>query len=97
MSKFAVDPGHGCYLDTGAEGHLNEQNCALDIANRVINKLQMLGHQAWNARPSSASSVTNSLQQRCDSATNADYLISMHLNEVKYLHRRKKVDNICKK
>ncbi|MTK11091.1 MAG: cell wall hydrolase [Clostridiaceae bacterium] len=80
MSKFAVDPGHGCYPDTGAEGYLNEQNCALDIANRVISKLQILGHQAWNVRPSSASSVSNSLQQRCDSAANADYLVSIHLN-----------------
>jgi N-acetylmuramoyl-L-alanine amidase len=80
MSKFAVDPGHGCYPDTGAEGYLNEQNCALDIANRVISKLQILGHQAWNVRPSSASSVSNSLQQRCDNASNADYLLSIHLN-----------------
>ena len=80
MSKYAIDPGHGCYPDTGAEGFLNEQNCALDIANRVISKLQSLGHEAWNARPSNASSVTDSLQQRCDSAANADYLVSIHLN-----------------
>ncbi|WML35330.1 N-acetylmuramoyl-L-alanine amidase [Clostridium sp. OS1-26] len=80
MSKFAIDPGHGCYSDTGAEEYLNEQNCALDIANRVISKLQSLGHTAYNVRPSSASSVTNSLQQRCDNAVNADYLVSIHLN-----------------
>lgn len=80
MSKFAIDPGHGCYPDTGAEGYLNEQNCALDIANKVISKLQSLGHEAWNVRPSSASSVTDSLQKRCDSASNSDYLVSIHLN-----------------
>lgn len=80
MSKFAIDPGHGVYPDTGAEGYLNEQDCALDIANRVINKLQIAGHQAWNVRPSSAWSVSNSLQQRCNNAVNADYLVSIHLN-----------------
>lgn len=80
MSKFAIDPGHGCYPDIGAEGYLNEQNCALDIAIKVISKLQLLGHQAWNVRPASAASVTDSLQKRCDSAANADYLVSIHLN-----------------
>lgn len=80
MSKFAIDPGHGLYPDTGAEGYLNEQNCALEIANKVISKLQSLGNGAWNVRPSSASSVTNSLQKRCDGAANADYLVSIHLN-----------------
>lgn len=85
MSKFAIDPGHGDVNgslggDGGAVGYLVEQNCALDIANKVISKLQALGHQAWNTRPSSASSVTDSLQKRCDSANNADYLVSIHLN-----------------
>lgn len=80
MSKFAIDPGHGFYPDTGAEGYLNEQNCALDIANKVVSKLQALGHIAFNVRPSSASSVTESLQKRCDASANADYLVSIHLN-----------------
>lgn len=85
MSKFAIDPGHGDVNgslggDGGAVGYLNEQNCALDIANRVITKLQALGQEAWNVRPSSAYSVTNSLQKRCDSADGADYLASIHLN-----------------
>lgn len=85
MSKFAIDPGHGDVNgslggDGGAAGYLNEQNCALDIANRVITKLQALGHEAWNVRPSSAYSVTDSLQKRCDSADGADYLASIHLN-----------------
>lgn len=80
MSSYAIDPGHGCYPDTGAEGYLNEQDCALDIANRVISKLQTLGNQAWSVRPSNASSVTDSLQQRCDGAASADYLVSIHLN-----------------
>lgn len=80
MSKYAIDPGHGCYPDTGAEGYLNEQDCALDIASSVINKLQGLGHDAWSVRPSSVSSVTDSLQQRCDGAASADYLVSIHLN-----------------
>jgi len=78
--KYAIDPGHGIYPDTGAVGFLNEQNCALDIANRVITKLNALGHNAFNVRPTTASSVTNSLQKRCDSAASADYLISIHLN-----------------
>lgn len=85
MSKYAIDPGHGDVNgslggDGGAVGYLNEQNCALDIANMVIAKLQALGHSAWNVRPSSASSVSNSLQKRCDAAASADYLVSIHLN-----------------
>jgi len=85
MSKFAIDPGHGDVNgslggDGGAVGYLNEQNCALDIASKVVAKLQALGHEAWNVRPSSAYSVTDSLQKRCDSAANADYLVSIHLN-----------------
>ncbi|WP_241428184.1 N-acetylmuramoyl-L-alanine amidase [Clostridium sp. DJ247] len=68
MSKFAIDPGHGDVNgnlggDGGAVGYLNEQNCALDVANKVISKLQSLGHEAWNVRPSRASSVTDSLQR----------------------------------
>ncbi|AKA70053.1 N-acetylmuramoyl-L-alanine amidase [Clostridium scatologenes] len=85
MSKFAIDPGHGDVNeslggDGGAVGYLFEQDCALDIGNRVISKLKSLGYEAWNARPSIASSVTDSLQQRCDSAVSADYLVSIHLN-----------------
>lgn len=80
MNKYAIDAGHGCYPDTGAEGKLNEQDCALDIANRVIIKLTSLGHEAWNVRPTSVTSVTDSLQKRCDTGANADYFISIHLN-----------------
>lgn len=85
MTKYAIDPGHGNINnslggDGGAVGYLNEQDCALDIANRVITKLNALGHNAFNVRPNTASSVTNSLQKRCDSAASADYLISIHLN-----------------
>jgi N-acetylmuramoyl-L-alanine amidase len=85
MSKFAIDPGHGNVNgslggDGGAVGYLVEQNCALDIATKVIAKLQSLGNTAFNVRPSSASSVSDSLQKRCDAAANADYLVSIHLN-----------------
>lgn len=78
--KFAIDPGHGIYPDTGAEGFINEQNCALDIANSVISKLQTLGHTAWNVRPTKTSSVVDSLQRRCDASSGTDYLVSIHLN-----------------
>ncbi|AWI03856.1 N-acetylmuramoyl-L-alanine amidase [Clostridium drakei] len=85
MSKFAIDPGHGDVNgslggDGGEVGYLFEQDCALDIGNRVISKLKSLGYEAWNVRPSTASSVTDSLQQRCDSSVSADYLVSIHLN-----------------
>ncbi|AKN29322.1 cell wall hydrolase [Clostridium carboxidivorans P7] len=85
MSKFAIDPGHGDVNgslggDGGAVGYLVEQDCALDIGNRVISKLKSLGYEAWNVRPSTASNVTDSLQRRCDGAVSADYLVSIHLN-----------------
>jgi len=80
MSKFSIDAAHGIYPDTGAEGYLNEQDCSLDIVNKVISKLEALGHTAWNTRPTKASSVTDSLQRRCDAASGTDYLVSIHLN-----------------
>ncbi|WP_125153799.1 N-acetylmuramoyl-L-alanine amidase [Clostridium rectalis] len=85
MSKFAIDPGHGDVHgslggDGGAVGYLIEQNCALNIATIVINKLKSLGHEAWNVRPSTAGSVTDSLQKRCNSGESADYFVSIHLN-----------------
>lgn len=85
MSKFAIDPGHGDVDgslggDGGAVGYLNEQICVLDIANRLISKLQAMGHEAWNVRPVRALSVVDSLQKRCDAADRADYMVSIHLN-----------------
>lgn len=82
---FAIDPGHGDRSgslggDGGAVGYLNEQAENLKIAEKVIDKLIKRGHKAINVRPSSAISVSDSLQKRCDSAYNADFLVSIHLN-----------------
>ncbi len=80
--KFGIDSGHNCHPDTGASGIRFEDNLTLDVGNRVIAKLQALGHEVITCRPTSASSVRESLVKRCDKAnTNkVDLYVSIHFN-----------------
>ncbi|MDZ8055459.1 MAG: N-acetylmuramoyl-L-alanine amidase [Aulosira sp. ZfuVER01] len=80
--KFGVDIGHNCPPDTGARGLKFEDNLTLDVGNRVISKLQALGHQVIPCKPNSASTVTQSLAQRCDkaNANRVDVYVSIHFN-----------------
>ncbi|WP_392532946.1 N-acetylmuramoyl-L-alanine amidase [Nostoc sp. C117] len=80
--KFGIDSGHNCPPDTGASGIKFEDNLTLDVGNRVIAKLRALGNEVVVCRPSSASTVTQSLSKRCATAnTNkVDIYVSIHFN-----------------
>ncbi|TAE59361.1 MAG: cell wall hydrolase [Nostocales cyanobacterium] len=80
--KFGIDMGHNCPPDTGARGIKFEDNLTMDVGNRVISKLKSLGHEAISCTPSSASSVSQSLGRRCDTANRnrVDVFVSIHFN-----------------
>ncbi|AFY31345.1 N-acetylmuramoyl-L-alanine amidase [Calothrix sp. PCC 7507] len=80
--KFGIDSGHNCPPDTGAKGFKFEDNLTLDVGNRVIAKLQALGHEVVVCRPTSASTVRDSLSKRCDkaNASKVDIYVSIHFN-----------------
>ena len=80
--KIAIDLGHGVGPDRGAEGVVTEESIIHAVGSFVITKLQTLGHNVIAVRPTNASSVTDSLQQRCDAANNfgAERYVSIHAN-----------------
>jgi N-acetylmuramoyl-L-alanine amidase len=80
--KFGIDMGHNCPPDTGATGLKVEDHLTKDVGTRLMTKLAAAGHSVVNCTPSSASSVSNSLQQRVDKANNSnvDIYISIHFN-----------------
>jgi N-acetylmuramoyl-L-alanine amidase len=80
--KYGIDIGHNCPPDTGARGIRQEDNLTMEVGTRVISKLKLLGHQVIDCKPSRASSVGNSLQQRCNIANSnrVDVFVSIHFN-----------------
>ncbi|RUR86065.1 N-acetylmuramoyl-L-alanine amidase [Chlorogloeopsis fritschii PCC 9212] len=80
--KYGIDIGHNCPPDTGARGIKFEDNLTVDVGNRVIAKLKALGHQVVECKPTSASTVGDSLRKRCAkaNASNIDVFVSIHFN-----------------
>ncbi|MCC5628519.1 N-acetylmuramoyl-L-alanine amidase [Nostoc sphaeroides] len=80
--KFGIDSGHNCPPDTGARGIKFEDNLTLDVSNRVIAKLRALGNEVVVCKPSSASTVRDSLSKRCSTAnaSRVDIYVSIHFN-----------------
>jgi N-acetylmuramoyl-L-alanine amidase len=80
--KFGIDIGHNCPPDTGARGIKIEDNLTLDVGNRVMTKLKALGHEVVPCKPNSASTVGQSLAQRCNIANSnrVDVFVSIHFN-----------------
>ena len=80
--KYGIDIGHNAPPDTGARGIRFEDELTTAVGTRVINKLRALGHTVVNCTPRSASSVTNSLWQRCNVANlnRVDAVVSIHFN-----------------
>lgn len=80
--KFGIDLGHGVNPDRGAVGNIAEETIINAVGAKVIAKLKALGHSVVELRPSSASSVSNSLWQRYTKANNnnVDMCISIHAN-----------------
>jgi N-acetylmuramoyl-L-alanine amidase len=80
--KFGIDIGHNCHPDIGAVGIKFEDELNTDVGNRVMSKLRALGHEVIPCKPDRATSVTNSLFQRINTAnTNrVDVFVSIHFN-----------------
>ena len=80
--KIGIDLGHGCNYDGGAVGLIKEEEIINTVGNKVITKLRTLGHNVIECRPSTASSVRNSLNKRCSTANNnnVELFVSIHAN-----------------
>lgn len=81
--KIGIDMGHNIPgIDTGASCILNEDKCTKEIGNIVIENLRSMGHEVINCSPSRASSLSDSLNQRCNIANNnnVEIFASIHLN-----------------
>lgn len=80
--RFGIDIGHNCHPDSGAVGIKAENVLNMDVGNRVIDKLEALGHEVVNCKPNKATSIRNSLQQRVNISNKAgvDLFVSIHFN-----------------
>ena len=80
--KIGLDLGHGVGQDRGAVGNITEEEIINSVGRLVIDKLKALGHTVIELRPTSATSVSNSLYQRYNKSdnNNCDWCISIHAN-----------------
>jgi N-acetylmuramoyl-L-alanine amidase len=80
--KFGIDIGHNCPPDSGADGIKSENKLTMEVGNKVIAKLESLGHTVISCKPNSASTVNQSLGSRCEKANNSgvDFFVSIHFN-----------------
>lgn len=81
--KFGIDIGHNAPPDTGARGIIQEDVLTKRVGTRVIDKLRKLGKEVINCTPSRASTVVDSLSQRCETANfnKVDVYVSIHFND----------------
>lgn len=80
--KYGLDIGHNAPPDTGARGIRFEDELTMAVGTRVKSRLEALGHQVVVCTPKSASSVRDSLEQRCAIANrnDVDFYVSIHFN-----------------
>lgn len=80
--KIAIDFGHGVGQDRGAIGFIAEEGIINAVGALVLAKLVTLGHEVIEVRPKNATSVSDSLEQRCQKAdnNNVDLFVSLHAN-----------------
>ena len=80
--KFGIDIGHNCPPDSGAEGIKSENKLTMEVGNKVIAKLENLGHTVIACKPNSAGTVNQSLGSRCEKANSnrVDIFVSIHFN-----------------
>lgn len=83
--RFFVDIGHNCPPDTGAVGLLKEDDLTREVGEKVISRLNALGHTCIRGLPSKADSPLDSLRQRVftANANNVDVVVSIHFNASK--------------
>lgn len=82
MSKYAIDFGHGVGQDRGAYNILSEEDIINAVGSLVVSLLRGRGHEVIEVRPTSASSVSDSLIKRVNKAdaNNVDLFVSIHAN-----------------
>ena len=82
MKKIGIDIGHNVAYDSGAFSFRDENELNRLVGNLVISKLRESGFEVVNCTPRVASSLKDSLSQRCNTANNAnvDLFISIHHN-----------------
>lgn len=83
--KFGIDIGHNCSPDTGAPGiagGTNEDRLTMAVGTKLIQKLKDAGHTVIECKPSSASSVNDSLRKRASKANQegVNLFVSIHFN-----------------
>jgi len=80
--KISYDFGHGIGQDRGANGILNEEKVVREYGSLAICKLRRLGIECVNCTPTSATTVIDSLSQRCEkaNASNSDLHLCFHAN-----------------
>ncbi|MEY3223705.1 MAG: hypothetical protein RLZZ203_2561, partial [Cyanobacteriota bacterium] len=80
--KFGIDIGHNCPPDSGANGIKSEDKLTMELGNKIIAKLESLGHTVIPCKPNSARTVNQSLGRRCEKANNnrVDFFASIHFN-----------------
>jgi N-acetylmuramoyl-L-alanine amidase len=83
--KFGIDIGHNCSPDTGAPGipgGKSEDQLTMAIGTKLIQKLKAAGHTVVECKPSSASSVIDSLRKRVNKANqeNVNLFVAIHFN-----------------
>jgi N-acetylmuramoyl-L-alanine amidase len=80
--KFGLDIGHNCPPDSGAKGIKSENKLTMEVGNKVIAKLENLGHTVIACKPNSARTVNQSLGSRCEKANSnrVDIFVSIHFN-----------------
>lgn len=82
LKTIAIDMGHNVSVDIGASGIKQEDELNRYVGLELIDKLRKDGVNVVNCTPASASSLTDSLRKRCDTANNAkaDIFVSIHHN-----------------
>lgn len=80
--KIAVDIGHNVIFDNGAVSIGRENEMAMDVGERLIERLSASGYQVLKVNPGHAVSLADSLRQRADAANRwgAQLFVSIHMN-----------------
>lgn len=80
--NLAIDIGHNVNYDTGASAIRNEDELNRQVGQALISKCTNVGINTINCTPSAATSLSDSLNKRCNTANNnnADFFLSIHHN-----------------
>lgn len=80
--NLAIDIGHNVNYDIGASAIRNEDELNRQVGQALINKCTNVGINTINCTPSTAVSLSDSLNKRCNTANtnNADFFLSIHHN-----------------